>query len=575
MEIKKHLLTTAVASVMIFSFNAAHAKTTVEPFINDATGSFIVSGSFDNTEKDWITLTVYHGKLTHEEAKSLTDDELMSRLRYFKQEEFKDGKYSFSFEFDEESDWYTVFVSGFENENTPVVSEVYYYKSTDAETVVDLFNEKIEKPSPDFKPTGNDEKSINLTTFFEANSDSYFSNIKYFYELSTVGKNDVSRSLIGSDDAKYISEIIKRVESKSVQRILSEKLSESELDISDCIEFILNNTANLELDECVEKDIFINADSSFKARVIQRMKNTEMDDVAIQLRKSTVLTQIETVTNTDNVTQILESAEKSLGINISKYNSFKSKSTVNKQIANKSFNTLEELIKKIDSIIDNSKATAEVGGSSGGGGGGSYASVSKPVISPNNSEVQTKPENEMGIFTDFTRSHWAYTAVDYLRNKEIISGYTDGSFRPGNNITRAEFIKLIAVALDVKSDNAECDFKDISGNEWYADFVAAAYQHGIVTGDEKGYFNPESNITRQDAAVIVYRTALYAGKAFETASASEPFADGGNIADYAVNPVKILKTNGIINGSDGYFYPDSFATRAEMSRLIYALLMKM
>ena len=71
MEIRKHLLTASAASIMIFSFNAAYAKTTVEPFIDDATGSFIVSGSFDNTVKDWITLTVYRGKLTQKEAKVL------------------------------------------------------------------------------------------------------------------------------------------------------------------------------------------------------------------------------------------------------------------------------------------------------------------------------------------------------------------------------------------------------------------------------------------------------------------------------------------------------------------------
>ena len=152
MGIRKRLLTASAASVMMFAFNAAYAETTVEPFIDDATGSFIVSGNFDNTDKDWINIAVYRGKLTHEEAKNLTDDELMNRLRYFKQENFEDGKYIFSFEFDEVTDWYTVFVSGFENENVPVVSEVYYYKATDAVAIVDLFNEKIKKPSPGFVP---------------------------------------------------------------------------------------------------------------------------------------------------------------------------------------------------------------------------------------------------------------------------------------------------------------------------------------------------------------------------------------------------------------------------------------
>ncbi len=576
MGIRKCLLTASAVSVMLFTFNAVYAETTVEPFIDDATGSFTVSGSFDNTGKDWINIAIYQGKLTHEETMSLTDDELMSKLRYFKQEEFKDGKYSFSFEFDETTDWYTVFVSGFENENTPVVKEVYYYKAIDAEAVVDMFNEKIKKPSSGFEPTGNDEISKNLTAFLEANKDSYFSNLKYYYGLSAAGKNDVSRSLIGSSNSDYISEILKRVESKSVQRILSEKLSVSNPDVSDCIEFILNNTVNLEIDKCVEKDIFVSANSAFKERVVERMKNTKMDDVALQFRESTVLTQIETVTNTDNVTQILKSASESLGIDISKYNSFKSKSSVNKQIANKNFDTLEEMIEKIDSLIDKSKTTVESGGSSGGtGGGGSHAAMSKPVSVPGNGEIQTKPEDENEFFADFTRSHWAYTAVDYLRNKGIISGYTDGSFRPGNNITRAEFIKLVSVAFNINYDNAESDFKDVSGDEWFACFVAAAYQHGIVTGDENGCFNPADNITRQDAAVIVYRTALFAGKAFEIDSATEPFADSESIADYAANPVSILQTNGIINGSDGYFYPGSFATRAEMSQLIYALLMKM
>ena len=187
--------------------------------------------------------------------------------------------------------------------------------------------------------------------------------------------------------------------------------------------------------------------------------------------------------------------------------------------------------------------------------------------------MNTSTNESKSVFTDFNNSHWAYTATEYLRGNGVISGYPDNTFRPANNITRAEFIKLIVSALDLTSSDAVSSFNDVQPDTWFAPYVATAEKYEIVFGDESSKFRPYENITRQDAAVIAYRAGIFAGAVFEP-NGNDKFRDYDDIAEYAAIQVDILKANGVLNGDNGFFYPISNATRAEMSQLIYSLLMK-
>lgn len=189
------------------------------------------------------------------------------------------------------------------------------------------------------------------------------------------------------------------------------------------------------------------------------------------------------------------------------------------------------------------------GGSSGGGGG------VMPVVPQS---VKNKS------FEDLGSVEWAREAVEYLYNKDIVSGKGEDKFAPNDNITRAEFVKIIVLALDLPLSTGDF-FTDVPGNSWYAPYVYAAYDAGLVSGDEENRFNPNDNITRQDMAVILYR-------AYKLAATYDvlDFADADSISDYARTAVAYFAQTGIVNGMDNNsFVPFGNATRAQASVMIF------
>lgn len=200
------------------------------------------------------------------------------------------------------------------------------------------------------------------------------------------------------------------------------------------------------------------------------------------------------------------------------------------------------------------------GGTGGGAAGGGATSSGSGIVSGT-------PSGNTGIqkdrFWDLPKSHWAYEPVNSMADKGIISGYEDGSFAPSASITRAEFATMAVKAFGISGGSA--DFADVAPGAWYADYVGAAYAAGIISGYD-GRFMPQDNISRQDAALIIYR-ALGLERADGAA-----FADGTSIADYAREAVDTLSSAGILKGSDGYFYPQNTITRAEAAQLFYAAL---
>ncbi|MBQ8526115.1 MAG: S-layer homology domain-containing protein [Clostridia bacterium] len=226
--------------------------------------------------------------------------------------------------------------------------------------------------------------------------------------------------------------------------------------------------------------------------------------------------------------------------------------------------TLEDIEKAFDEEVeaqsDNAKdASDNSSGGSGGGGSGSKGGTTGSIgtVAPAVTPVS-------GIFADMA-DHWAKADVETMYARGIVSGFPDGSFRPGQNVTRAEFAKMIAVVLGLDT-NVQADFDDVAASDWYAGYVAAAAKAGIVKGTSETTFEPEKYITRQDAAVMLARVLDYKGKAYPTAS--KGFNDEASIADYAKTAVNGLANLGLINGYNGGFAPVDNTTRAEAAALL-------
>lgn len=109
-------------------------------------------------------------------------------------------------------------------------------------------------------------------------------------------------------------------------------------------------------------------------------------------------------------------------------------------------------------------------------------------------------------FTDVASGAWYNNAVSTLTRAGILDGYEDGSFRPNASITRAEFTK-IAVSFFKHVGGASANpFNDVPDSAWYAEFVKAAAELGLIDGYEDGTFRPNAPITRAEACTIVNRT---------------------------------------------------------------------
>ena len=127
---------------------------------------------------------------------------------------------------------------------------------------------------------------------------------------------------------------------------------------------------------------------------------------------------------------------------------------------------------------------------------------------------------------------------------------------------------MLVLGLKLEAKGASKDFKDVESNAWYADYVAVAASNGLITGDENGNFNPNKPITRQDAAVMMYRAVAPSEKAEKAF-----FEDYDKISDYSKEAVNYMYEKGIINGiGDGMFAPENNVTRAQIAKMLYLML---
>ena len=214
----------------------------------------------------------------------------------------------------------------------------------------------------------------------------------------------------------------------------------------------------------------------------------------------------------------------------------------------------------------------------GGNGGGTLTGPSNfGGVEINGIEKNEETESiDKNIFSDLEGFEWATDAIVTLAEKKIINGKGDFKFAPGDNITRAELAKMLVVAfIDPNNGGvqaADCDFIDVSKDDWSYSYIGAAAKAGFVNGYEDGSFKGDENITREDAALMIYRAATTDKVAF-TNEIVNHFYDEESISDYALEGVNAMYNQGFINGTgDGMFTPKNNATRAEIAKIIYNVI---
>ncbi len=177
-------------------------------------------------------------------------------------------------------------------------------------------------------------------------------------------------------------------------------------------------------------------------------------------------------------------------------------------------------------------------------------------------------------FTDVERGRWSYDYILNMYQLGIVNGCTDTTFEPEGNVTRAQFVKMIACLDGVDtSAYAKCRFTDVSDKSYAAPYIEWAADNGIVKGVSDTSFLPDDNITREQMAAIICRYADYAGIKLSEDAPAVTFADSAQISAYAAPSVAALQRAGIICGSqnaDGsYSYcPTAYATREQACKVL-------
>ena len=233
--------------------------------------------------------------------------------------------------------------------------------------------------------------------------------------------------------------------------------------------------------------------------------------------------------------------------------------------------TAQQLKSAIRSVSASNGNNNGGGGRSGGGSSlGAVSVVKNDVIADVNESGNKGDEGEM--FSDIKEAEWAREAIETLASSGVISGYGDGRFAPNASVTREEFVKLAMSAFDINCNEKIYPFLDVLATDWFYPYVNAAYKSGIVTGIGGRIFGVGLPITREDAAVILVRTAEYKGINLSASQNQISFADEAKISSYALEKVKILQGAGVISGmEDGNFCPSETCTRAETAKMIYEL----
>lgn len=162
--------------------------------------------------------------------------------------------------------------------------------------------------------------------------------------------------------------------------------------------------------------------------------------------------------------------------------------------------------------------------------------------------------------------HWAEARIEKALQEGIVSGFPDGTFRPEEQVTRAQFTVMLMNALGADDEDAAPVFSDSARiGSWAKRAVAQAVDTGIVSGYKDGSFRPNEAITRAEMAVMIAR-------AFNLAVDSEAgtsFADDAEIPAWAKGAAEAAKERGIVQGrGENRFAPKEASTRAEAITVI-------
>ena len=178
-------------------------------------------------------------------------------------------------------------------------------------------------------------------------------------------------------------------------------------------------------------------------------------------------------------------------------------------------------------------------------------------------------KNPAPAFTDI-HNHWAADNILFAASRGLLSGTSDTTFSPNTGMTRGMFVTALGRLAGINPDSYKTGkFTDVKADAYYAPYVNWAAQNGIVEGVTATTFAPDTNINREQMAVIMANYAKKLGYDLPKTLQAVTFADNAQISSWAKNAVRAMQQAGILAGKNGNkFDPKGTATRAEVATIL-------
>ena len=191
-------------------------------------------------------------------------------------------------------------------------------------------------------------------------------------------------------------------------------------------------------------------------------------------------------------------------------------------------------------------------------------------------KISVSTKTDSAQFKDVTRSNvgtWAADAVDFAYHFGLVSGVSKTEFAPNSPMTRAQLVTVLYRAAGSPSVTVSTNFEDLDVGSYYYSAVVWANVNGIVNGTSDTTFSPDSRLTRQQLAAILYRYARAFGGDTSCTGNLSHFTDRRQVDTYAVTPMTWAVSHEIISGtSDTTLSPLSTATRAQVVVILHRYL---
>ena len=177
-------------------------------------------------------------------------------------------------------------------------------------------------------------------------------------------------------------------------------------------------------------------------------------------------------------------------------------------------------------------------------------------------------------FVDVNKSDWYYDSIKFAYENKLFSGISDTEFAPQNMMTRAMLVTVLYRAEgepDMENEIWGYPFADVDAESWYGKAVYWARKNGVVNGVTENDFAPDSNITREQIAAIMFRFAKYKGYDVSVGENTNilSYTDAESISEYAISAMQYAVGSGLTKGkTETSINPQDNATRSEIAAIL-------